>query len=414
MAFPRLSAHLPMPTTYALVTASALAIVAVVLRNLTHRRQRHRPRADSRTRSPSPIKDYRQRHWKSGEWISSTFTFPTPSAFPDWDIVATKPLPYRPFNYGPKYHVTMGLRSIDYDDWIELDNHFPKFHADKAARIEERGSKCCQTLPEAYPAALELLEELVHYLPNRYPTLYRQTETGIVNLWSGESFNIVERPLKEDPMALCGRLVQDDLALMIEKPDGQYYLMAGSILLAGFWRLEDKIGMPLSEVHTSGNVPQFKEKLETGMKKFFSRLRCEELYSRNNYFIQVDESLPWSWSIGDEDGDEVSWSTAEKNRAVEHHFFRSERQSLRRLPRTGAICFTVRTYFHPVTEIVKEDYVPGRLASAVRSWGDDVSRYKGREKYQEVLLEYLDAQHELQVANGLDVQMEDTNRRFPW
>ena len=36
-------------------------------------------------------------------------------------------------------------------------------------------------------------------------------------------------------MTMCARLVQDDLAIMFEKPDGQYYLLAGAILLAGFW-----------------------------------------------------------------------------------------------------------------------------------------------------------------------------------
>lgn len=66
--------------------------------------------------------------------------------------------------------------------------------------------------------------------------------------------------------------------------------------------------------------------------------------------------------------------------------------------------FTIRTYFVPVTEIAKEPYVPGRLASAVRSWGDDVARYKGREQYQDVLLEYLDGEHRRQVEEGLVVE----------
>lgn len=46
---------------------------------------------------------------------------------------------------------------------------------------------------------------------------------------------------------------------MFENLDGQYYLLAGAILLAGFWRLSDKFGMPLSEIHTSGSVPGFKQ-----------------------------------------------------------------------------------------------------------------------------------------------------------
>lgn len=345
---------------------------------------------------------------------SSCFKMPIPSPYPDWSIENTKPLPYRAFRYGPKYNVNMGLRKIEPEEWIELDSHFPKYHADRVARIDERGSKCVNTHPDAYPAAMELLQELTDYLPARYPSMFKRTATGIDNLWSGESFNIVEHPLRQDPMAICGRLVQDDLAVMIKQPDGEYHLLAGAILLAGFWRLSDKYGMSLSEIHTSGDVPHFKEKLQTSMLKFFERLKCNTFYSRNNYFIQVDDCLPWSHSIGDEDSPVVSWSTAENDKAIGNHWFRSERQSLRRLPKTGAIIFTIRTYFLPITEMAQEPFVPGRLASAIRSWDDEISRYKGKEKYGNVLLEYLDGKHEEQLRSGLDLELEDEARRYPW
>jgi alpha-1,2-mannosyltransferase len=78
-----------------------------------------------------------------------------------------------------------------------------------------------------------------------------------------------------------------------------------------------------------------------------------------------------------------------------------------RLPKSGGVVFTIRTYFHPITEIAQEPYVPGRLASAIRSWGEDVSRYKGKEMYGDVLLEYLDAKHREQVEAGLDVEGEE-------
>ncbi|KIY03670.1 uncharacterized protein Z520_00361 [Fonsecaea multimorphosa CBS 102226] len=351
---------------------------------------------------------------KPGTWIPSDFQRPKPPAYEDWSIEKTKPLPYRPFRYGPKYFVTMGLRNVKWDDWIELDNHFPRYHADKTRRIQERGHKCCKTAPEALPAALELLEEFRAYLPERYPTLYQRTEKGVKNLWSGEELDTTSRPLPEDPMQTAARMVQDDLAIMIEGADGQYYLLAGAILLPGFWRLEDKYGMPLSEIHTSGDVPQFKEKLEKGMMNFFRRLKPEELVARNNYFLQVDDDLAWSYSIGSEDSPDISWNTAEKDRAIQHHFFRSERQTLRRLPKSGGVVFTIRTYFHPITEIADEDYVPGRLASAVRSWGDDVSRYKGKGKYEAVLLEYLDRKHQEQLDRGLKVDEEDERRSYPW
>lgn len=334
----------------------------------------------------------------------------------------------------------MGLRKMDPDEWIgiisakptpptankpppELDNDFLKYHADKATRILTRGPKCSHTDPSALPAAYELLEHLASYLPARYPSMFTATAVGIDNTVTGEAFDIVERPLKEDPMQMAARIVQDDLAIMMEGGDGQYYLKAGSILLAGFWRLEDKMGMSLNEIHESGDVPGYKERLAKGMNNFFSRVQPGGAVLRNNarfpdilkgrsltssqYFLQVDDCLPWSHSIGDEDSDGIGWFTAEKNKAIENHYFRSERQSLRRLPRTGGVVFTIRTYFAPVTEISKEPYVPGRLASAIRSWGDDVARYKGRERYQDVLLEYLDKEHGKQVEAGL-VMGEDS------
>ncbi|KAL2754203.1 hypothetical protein ACRALDRAFT_2124959, partial [Sodiomyces alcalophilus JCM 7366] len=314
----------------------------------------------------------------------------------------------------------MGLRAIHHDDWIELDSQFPKFHAEKARRIIDRGEKCTMTAPEAYPAAVELLEELARYLPDRYPTLFRRTETGLlVNLWSGESFDVTTRPLREGPITICTRLVQDDLAIMVKREDGQYYLLSGSILLPGFWRLGDKFGMALSQIHATGNVPQFHEKLEAGMGKFFARLRPGELYARHNYFMQVDDGLGWSHSIGSEDAPEESrgWKVVkepEGGRSVEDMWFRSERQTLRRLPRTGAVVFTIRTYFHPMTEVAREDYVPGRLASAIRSWGPDVRRYKGLDKFERVLLEYLDKEHQKQIERGLDLSREGEMRRYPW
>lgn len=313
----------------------------------------------------------------------------------------------------------MGLRTMHWNDWIELDNHYLRFHEDKKRRIEERGSKCCRIDPDprVFDGAVELFEELTSYLGERYPTMFRKTDVGIDNIVTNESFNVKELTMngvREDPMQLSARLIQDDLAIMFEKEDGQYYLQAGAILLAGFWRLEDKFGMPLSEIHTSGDVPGFKQKLEKGMMNFFRRIKPDAPVLRNNYFLQVDDELAWSSSIGSEDSSNVGWFTAEKDKAIQHHYFRSERQSLRRLPRSGGVVFTIRTYFLPITEICEEPCVPGRLANAVRSWGDDVSKYKGKDRYEHVLLEYLDRRHQEQLNGGLEVEKEEDVRQYPW
>lgn len=88
--------------------------------------------------------------------------------------------------------------------------------------------------------------------------------------------------------------------------------------------------------------------------------------------------------------------------------------SPRRLPRSGAVAFHFRTYTVPILDLVKEPYVPGRLASAIRSWDDETAKYKGRHTFDEVLLKLLDEKHEEQVANGLDLAKEDEVRGYPY
>lgn len=48
-----------------------------------------------------------------------------------------------------------------------------------------------------------------------------------------------------------------------------------------------------------------------------------------------------------------------------------------------------------------EPGVPGRLASAIRSWPEDVNEYKGGSLYNDLLLPNLDRAHEEQIRSGV-------------
>jgi alpha-1,2-mannosyltransferase len=43
-----------------------------------------------------------------------------------------------------------------------------------------------------------------------------------------------------------------------------------------------------------------------------------------------------------------------------------------------------------------------------------VSKYRGKEQFQEVLLEYLDKKHEEQLANGLQPEKEHEHHQYPY
>ncbi|CAF0733890.1 unnamed protein product [Adineta steineri] len=86
--------------------------------------------------------------------------------------------------------------------------------------------------------------------------------------------------------------------------------------------------MSLAQIHMSGDVPKFEEKLKFSMGRFFQRITSDQPVVRYNYFIQTD---------GSEDEFGIGWDNAQPNPPIEQIHFRSERQTLRRLPRSGAI-----------------------------------------------------------------------------
>ncbi|KAG1847507.1 hypothetical protein DFJ58DRAFT_797559 [Suillus subalutaceus] len=410
-----------------------------------------------------------------GDWIAEEFNYPEidPCPFPLNDV---RPVPYRPFRYG-EYQITMGIRTMPWSEWIELDSTYPHWQRVRKFRVRTRGHDAVRVLPAREDesvkvqggawAAKELVYELAEYLPRRYPSSFRVTRFpndvpapsigGISLAWgqqqpvqtieaveTGEKFDLrvlegldgVE--MGEEAMRITAGLIQEDVALMIEGTDGRYYFQAGAICIPGFWRMRDKIGMALDDIHISGNVPRFKEKLQTSMEKFFKRMPVDKPVIRNNYFMQtckpsthvanadVEARLDVEEeSACDVDPEELGWS--ESTNGPEDTFLhghghaaqpapylapstlrlRSERQTLRRLPRTGAIVFGIRTYLFKIEELVREPGVADRLASAIRSWPDDVGVYKGRKMYADVILKYLD---ECAARDGKQVE----GRGYPY
>jgi hypothetical protein len=138
-----------------------------------------------------------------------------------------------------------------------------------------------------------------------------------------------------------------------------------------------------------------REKLQLSLGRFFKRLPVDKPVVRYNYGFQLVNPLSAEASKGKPiDPDELSWSTTmfgdeDNGISTREHVgaksgiiptpsmmrFRTERQTLRRLPQTGAIVFTIHPYLTPVEELVKEPGVPGRLASAVRGWPEIVARF---------------------------------------
>ncbi|KAJ5153830.1 Protein of unknown function DUF3445 [Penicillium coprophilum] len=340
------------------------------------------------------------------------FTKPLPSPSPH-DPTSNYPKLYRPFRHGPNF-ITMGIRKLHWDNWIEMDSYFLRYHDMKAAELEKNFKEHVKYVDNAVTkdACFELNEELVLHLTHRYPKIFRLEGGKVHNSLTGEAFPF-PAATPDEALATSALLVQDDLVLMIKNDDGEYHLDAAAVCLPGFWRLREKFRMSLDTLHFEAGVPHYAAKLQKAMNRFMLKLTPDKPVERNNFFIQLDDGLHWSHRMGDQQGTEVaSWATANgKGLTIDEIHFRSERQTLRRLPRSGAILFTIRTYFEPVTKLAQEPHIPGRLAEAIRNWDETVSYYKGKSSWDKILMPYLEEQDRLQKEQGL---VEETEGEFPY
>ncbi|MFS8586440.1 MAG: DUF3445 domain-containing protein [Acidimicrobiia bacterium] len=187
----------------------------------------------------------------------------------------------------------------------------------------------------------------------------------------------------DDPASLlvaAARPVAEDLCLLVRRPVG-WVLAAGCVCFPSHWRLRDKVGRPMAEVH--GPVPHYAEELSARVDRVLDRLAPGRGSWRRNWLVHVDDRLyaPEPAPLPD-----PPLTAAD---AGDRLWLRSEYQTLRRLPRSGAIVFTIRTQQAPLRVVAARPDLRARMAEAVRSWSDELVAYKGGEGLRGPLLGWL-------------------------
>ncbi|MFO6447076.1 heme-dependent oxidative N-demethylase family protein [Erythrobacter sp. NE805] len=147
----------------------------------------------------------------------------------------------------------------------------------------------------------------------------------------------------EGALAQAARAVHEDLCLLTKREDEEVYRLIGAaVAWPSDWRPKEKLGLPLRALHAP--IQGYEEQLATGVDRFMETLRPGPIYGRCNWFIAATPDKRW---LPDRPPAEAFAHVTPAN-AGETLFVRSERQTLRRLPETGAILFTIGIYVEPL------------------------------------------------------------------
>jgi dimethylamine monooxygenase subunit A len=280
---------------------------------------------------------------------------------------------------GGRYHLAMGLTPLNEAEWLVPDASLPEILAEKRRLLATRSESVLCVLPEASAASVELLQLMAAHLPRHFPSIYRLgKDRQLTNTPSHETWDIDRPPLH--PLDIAGRLVAEDLCLM-QASDAGYRLIGATLCFPNRWQLEEKIGQPLDFIHAP--VPGFAPALERPVAHFFAALKPDRILARVNWGIADDPTR--FQPIGRDADAAITPETA--GSAL---YLRIERQTLRRLPESQAVLFTIRTEIMPLGQVIATPANAVGLAAAIRDMSPAMLRYKHLTAVATALLAWLE------------------------
>lgn len=241
----------------------------------------------------------------------------------------------------------IGLKPLDLNDWIEVDAFIGDYLAEKERLYAEIPDRVFMAEPGTEESQREVLDALAGFLPARFPETYRREGTEITVSGPEGPDRIVRLDAAEPPLKTASRLVQEDLVLM-RKGAGGWRLAAASLCFPSSWSLAEKFGRPMHEIH--GPVPEFGPGTRSAelIERMFDRLQGQAVW-RLNWSLATDPSLYLPLSqVERRDRADRGASRFPGADPVASAFIRVERQTLRKMPRSGDILFTIRIHVDPL------------------------------------------------------------------
>lgn len=275
----------------------------------------------------------------------------------------------------------IGVRPVGIAEWIDVDDRLPAYLDDKQWLFADRHDAVFAAEPDTEAAQAETLSLLAAHLTTQFPHLYQRHADTIDILPAKRQVDLAATATA--PLQIAAGLVQEDLVLMRHGASG-WRVAAAALCFPSSWRLADKVGRPIHEVHAP--VPGFG-----------AGTRGAQIVAR-----MFDAMLPgvwalrWNWSLYGDDAlhhpDESPPHRFGTGDRADPVFLRLERQTLTKLPVSGDIVFTIRIYVDPLEAVARQPRAHGIATSLIgqlEAMDAEQLAYKGLTGERERLLRRL-------------------------
>ncbi len=263
--------------------------------------------------------------------------------------------PYLPFLAGP-LSLAPGLKPIAPETWLDPDTEAEAWLAEKRALMGARRGQVFASAPGSETAMREGEEAVLAAAPGA-------PEGG----W-------------QTPLERAASAVSDDLCLLMRDAEGFWRLTAASLCAPTFWRLDEKIGQPLSGLHDP--VPGANPGMVGRIHRMFDALRPGQVLERFNWTVQpgTERFTPSQAAF------KVRAAELPEAGALDRLWLRVERQTISKLPETGAVIFTIRVAIDPLRAALAGEGHGEAFRAAWTGIDPVLAEYKGWPHYQRLVM----------------------------
>ena len=233
-----------------------------------------------------------------------------------------------------------GLQPLEPARWLQVDDAYGAQLAEKARLVAVRLPDVHALPDAARPAAVELMALVLAHLARR-PGFAVQGDR--VTRPDGATVRIDPSA----PLLTLGQLVQEDFCLLqkaeVQGAGDEHRLTAALLGFPGSWTLAQKLGRPLSAIHQP--VASYDDQMARRVQRLFDLIRPDQPLFRINALLYADATLF-----------QPKGEAEVRPRQGARAYLRAERQSLWRLPETGAVVFSIHTSVVAAASLTDEDH----------------------------------------------------------
>lgn len=212
-----------------------------------------------------------------------------------------------------------GIQPLEIGEWLIQDDVFDQQMAYRDHLLDTKRDQVYQAKSSSLPAQNELLALVLATLGEKY----QQQESAMVR----PDQRVVD--LKQTPIIVAAQLVQEDLLIL----EGDQ-LTAAVVCFPASWTLSEKFGRGMAAIH--GVVAEYDDDMSRRVGRLFNTIRPDQPLWRANFMVYENADL-YQPTL-----------EAETRSSKTGRFVRVERQTLRKLPETGAVVFGIHTYVVPI------------------------------------------------------------------